>query len=104
MTVVVVPHAANVPTALEIDGKEHIRPVTWDEWITLPVRDGDHAVRTPRGAIRLPTVIVAVNQNGIICFVVAFAMFSTTKLRKPSTRKLQDNFHTIWKKTHSTLD
>ena len=31
-----------------------IRPVTWDEWITLPVRDGDNAVRTTRGAIRVP--------------------------------------------------
>ncbi len=35
--------------------------MTWDEWITLPVRDGDYAVRTARGAIRVPTVIVAVN-------------------------------------------
>jgi 5-methylcytosine-specific restriction endonuclease McrA len=70
--------ATNVATALEIefDGSANeaschsslvtrhpsaLRPVTWDEWITLPVRDGDHAVRTPRGAIRVPTVIVAVN-------------------------------------------
>src|SRR3989449_7443600 len=53
--------ATNVATALEIDGENHIRPVTWDEWITLPVRDGDHAVHTVRGAIRVPTVIVAVN-------------------------------------------
>ncbi len=70
--------ATNVATALEIefdDGAEElsrhvsrvtchasaIRPVTWDEWITLPIRDGDNAVRTVRGAIRVPTVIVAVN-------------------------------------------
>ena len=39
--------ATNVATALEIElGEEALRPVTWDEWITLPVRDGDHAVRT----------------------------------------------------------
>ena len=31
--------ATNVATALEIDGENHIRPVTWDEWITLPIRD-----------------------------------------------------------------
>src|SRR5271165_2500604 len=30
-------------------------------WLTLPVRPGDQAVHTPRGAIRVPTVIVAVN-------------------------------------------
>src|SRR5258708_39389345 len=53
--------ATNVATALEIDGENHIRPVTWDEWITLPIRDGDHAVHTVRGAIRVPTVIVAVD-------------------------------------------
>jgi 5-methylcytosine-specific restriction endonuclease McrA len=53
--------ATNVATALEIDGENHIRPVTWAEWITLPVRDGDNAVQTVRGAIRVPTVIVALN-------------------------------------------
>ena len=53
--------ATNVATGLEIEGDEHIRPVTWDEWITLPVRPQDNAVHTVRGAIRVPTVIVAVN-------------------------------------------
>jgi len=53
--------ATNTATALDIEGGQAIRPVTWDEWITLPVRAGDHAVGTARGAIRVPTVIVAVN-------------------------------------------
>jgi len=53
--------ATYVATGLEIEGENHIRPVTWDEWITLPVREQDEAVRTVRGAIRVPTVIVAVN-------------------------------------------
>jgi len=53
--------ATNVATALDIEGESHIRPVTWDEWITLAVREGDYAVSTARGAIRVPTVIVAVN-------------------------------------------
>ena len=38
-----------------------IRPVTWEEWITLPIREQDEAVHTVRGPIRVPTVIVAVN-------------------------------------------
>jgi 5-methylcytosine-specific restriction endonuclease McrA len=38
-----------------------IRPVSWDEWITLPIRPQDNSVRTVRGPIRVPTVIVAVN-------------------------------------------
>ena len=53
--------ATKVVTALEIDGENRIRPVTWNEWITLPIRKGDHAVHTVRGAIRVPTVIVALN-------------------------------------------
>ena len=58
--------ATNVATALDIELDEGgqalaMRPVKWDEWITLPVREGDNQVRTTRGAIRVPTVIVAVN-------------------------------------------
>jgi 5-methylcytosine-specific restriction endonuclease McrA len=53
--------ATNVATGLDIDGEDHIRPVTWDEWITLPIRPQDNAVQTVRGAIRVPAVIVAVN-------------------------------------------
>jgi 5-methylcytosine-specific restriction endonuclease McrA len=53
--------ATNVATGLEIEGEHHIRPVTWDEWITLPIRPQDNAVQTVRGPIRVPTVIVAMN-------------------------------------------
>jgi 5-methylcytosine-specific restriction endonuclease McrA len=53
--------ATGVATGLEIEGENHIRPVMWDEWITLSIRDGDNFVRTARGPIRVPTVIVAVN-------------------------------------------
>jgi 5-methylcytosine-specific restriction endonuclease McrA len=57
--------ATNVATALEIEGEDLIRPVTWDEWITLPIRDQDEAVHTVRGQIRVPTVIVAVNYTKV---------------------------------------
>jgi hypothetical protein len=62
----VLPDGHQRGTALDIElgegaRAEALRPVTWDEWITLPMREGDHAVRTVRGAIRVPTVIVAVN-------------------------------------------
>src|SRR5262245_5600249 len=53
--------ATNVATGLEIEGEDHISPVTWEEWITLPIREQDEAVYTVRGQIRVPTVIVAVN-------------------------------------------
>lgn len=51
----------NVASGLDIEGENHIRPVSWDEWITLPIRDQDNAVHTVRGRIRVPAVIVAVN-------------------------------------------
>ncbi len=53
--------ATGVATALEIEGENHIRPVSWDEWITLSVREQDQAIHTVRGPIRLPTVIVLAN-------------------------------------------
>ena len=63
--------ATNVATALDIElgggapaeaaRAQTLRPVTWEEWITLPIRDQDEAVHTVRGQIRVPTVIVAVN-------------------------------------------
>jgi hypothetical protein len=58
--------ATNVATGLEIergDGAraEALRPVSWEEWLTLPIRERDEAVHTVGGRIRLPTVIVAVN-------------------------------------------
>jgi 5-methylcytosine-specific restriction endonuclease McrA len=53
--------ATNVATALEIEGDQHIRPVSWAEWLTLPVREQDQSVATVRGRIRVPTVIVAMN-------------------------------------------
>jgi 5-methylcytosine-specific restriction endonuclease McrA len=53
--------ATNVATGLEIEREERIRPVPWEEWIRLPIREQDAAVRTVRGPIRVPTVIVAVN-------------------------------------------
>jgi 5-methylcytosine-specific restriction endonuclease McrA len=51
----------NIATALDMDGDQNIRPVTWTEWLTLPVREQDAAVLTVRGAIRAPTVIVTAN-------------------------------------------
>ena len=52
--------ATNVATALDIDG-DSIRPVAWNEWLTLPIRAHDNVVNTVRGAIRVPTVIIALN-------------------------------------------
>lgn len=42
-----------------------IRPVSWDEWITLPVRDYDLSIRTVNGEIRVPNIVVCSMYNKI---------------------------------------
>jgi 5-methylcytosine-specific restriction endonuclease McrA len=42
-----------------------MRPVKWDEWITLPVRSCDIAIHSSRMTIRVPTVLVAVNYTKV---------------------------------------
>ncbi len=46
--------ATNVATGLEIEGEDHIRPVTWEEWITLPIREQDESVHTVRVRFACP--------------------------------------------------
>jgi 5-methylcytosine-specific restriction endonuclease McrA len=45
-------------TALDMFGVGDMRPVRWQDWIALPVREEDYAVRTVRGLVRVPTVLV----------------------------------------------
>jgi 5-methylcytosine-specific restriction endonuclease McrA len=49
----------NAATALDISD-ETMTPIRWNDWMRLPVREQDNFVNTPRGRIRVPTVIVAV--------------------------------------------
>ena len=53
--------ASGSATGLDVQGDEHISPVRWEDWLKLPIRDEDNSVNTPRGAVRVPTVIVAAN-------------------------------------------
>jgi 5-methylcytosine-specific restriction endonuclease McrA len=57
--------ATGAATALDIQGDDWITPVRWNDWLKLPIRDQDHAVNTPRGQIRVPTVIVAANYSKV---------------------------------------
>jgi 5-methylcytosine-specific restriction endonuclease McrA len=47
----------------DFNNAKTIRPVSWNEWITLPIRDWDFSVNSPKMTIRAPTVTVAVNFN-----------------------------------------
>jgi 5-methylcytosine-specific restriction endonuclease McrA len=50
--------AGGAATALDIETGGHIRPVTWNEWLTLPVREGDNVIGTVKGPVRVPSVLV----------------------------------------------
>jgi 5-methylcytosine-specific restriction endonuclease McrA len=52
--------ASDAATALEISDGNFV-PTKWSDWIALSVRDSDQSVKTPRGLVRVPTVIIAVN-------------------------------------------
>jgi len=54
--------ASDAATALDItDG--NFLPTKWSAWIALPVREHDLAVKTSRGLVRVPTVVVAANYH-----------------------------------------
>lgn len=50
--------AAGTARALDIDGRETIRPLEWEAWRLLPVRPGDRGIGTPRGVARVPAVVL----------------------------------------------
>ncbi|MFT7511003.1 MAG: 5-methylcytosine-specific restriction endonuclease McrA [Candidatus Omnitrophota bacterium] len=50
--------STDLATALDVHGPDSMWPVKWEDWLTLDVREHDYAVRTVRGEIRVPTVVV----------------------------------------------
>ncbi len=52
-------------SALDVHEDGLMIPVKWEEWLKLPVRENDRAVQTPRGAVRMPTVVVAANYTKV---------------------------------------
>jgi 5-methylcytosine-specific restriction endonuclease McrA len=56
--------ASDAATALDMSDGIFL-PTKWKDWIALSVRDCDQAVNTPRGPVRVPTVIIAVNYTRV---------------------------------------
>lgn len=70
-----------VATALEVNDNHEIeRAVTWEEWITLPIRPEDRVIHTSRCGIRVPSIIV-------------LAEFDKTVIVEPNLNK-----KTLWKR------
>jgi 5-methylcytosine-specific restriction endonuclease McrA len=45
-------------TALKISGDDDMTPVTFEDWMKLPVNEGDNSIGTVKGPVRVPTVLV----------------------------------------------
>ncbi len=45
------------------DEAKSMKPVSWEEWMMLPIRPWDLAINSPTRSIRVPTVIIATNFN-----------------------------------------
>lgn len=50
---------------LNFDKVNSIIPVRWEDWINLPIREGDLIIHTSKMEIRAPTVIINSNYNKI---------------------------------------
>lgn len=50
--------AAGSATALDITEGVDMQPVRWEDWLKLPVREGDFFVGTVHGPVRVPSVLV----------------------------------------------
>lgn len=45
-------------TALKITADDDMTPVTWEDWMELPVNPEDNSIGTVHGPVRVPTVLV----------------------------------------------
>lgn len=45
----------------DFDKPTVMRPVEWDEWITLPIRPWDLEIHSPSRVVRVPTVVITKN-------------------------------------------
>lgn len=51
--------SADNALGLDMDNGQRMLPVSWEEWIQLPVRDSDWSIGVVRGNLRVPRVILA---------------------------------------------
>jgi 5-methylcytosine-specific restriction endonuclease McrA len=57
--------ATGAATGLDIDGAGNMTPITWEKWVGLNVRASDNFIKTVKGNIRIPTVIILCRYNQV---------------------------------------
>tara|TARA_R110000787_G_scaffold16774_13_gene52629 strand:- start:5589 stop:6188 length:600 start_codon:yes stop_codon:yes gene_type:complete len=59
------PHMA-LDMTLDSKGRlDWANPLYWDEWIKLPIRDGDFTIQAAHSLVRCPIIIIAKNYSGM---------------------------------------
>ncbi len=53
--------ATDAATGLDIAAEDVMVPTRWEDWLKLPIREGDTMIGTAHGPIRVPTVVVCAN-------------------------------------------
>jgi 5-methylcytosine-specific restriction endonuclease McrA len=76
-------YSKNEDGSSNFEKAEQMRPVSWVEWVNLPVREYDLIIRTTRSQVRVPTVIVA------------------AKYQKMNFRRPKANSQGIWQRDNS---
>jgi 5-methylcytosine-specific restriction endonuclease McrA len=57
--------ATNVVTAIDVGEDGSMTPVTWEQWIELPIRPQDNVIHTSKRVIRIPTIIISCSHDKI---------------------------------------
>lgn len=55
----------DVATGLDIISVDNMVPYKWDDWVQLPINENDQVIKTVRGEIKVPKVIVLCKYNQV---------------------------------------
>lgn len=58
-------YATNPDGSPNFDEHEYVNPVTWDEWVNLPVRPWDLSIHSTHLHVRVPTVVITKNYSKV---------------------------------------
>jgi len=58
-------YATNPDGSPNFDEHEYVNPVSWDEWVKLPVRPWDLSIHSTHLHVRVPTVVITKNYSKV---------------------------------------
>ena len=58
-------YAVNPDGTPNFDVQEYVNPVSWDEWVKLPIRPWDLVIHSSKMEFRVPTVVITKNYSKV---------------------------------------